>query len=64
MIWDFLVVQWLKFCASNAGDASLIPGWGNMIPHAMWYGQKQTTKTKTKIAVLSTLQRLLQLSHP
>ena len=34
MIWDFLVVQWLKFCASNAGDASLIPGWGNMIPHA------------------------------
>ena len=39
MIWDFLVVQWLKLCASNARDASSIPGWGNMIPHATWYGQ-------------------------
>ena len=29
-----LVVQWLRLCTSNAGDAALIPGWGTKIPHA------------------------------
>ena len=36
-------VQWLKLCASNAGEwgAGLIPGQGAKIPHAMWCGQKK-----------------------
>ena len=29
-----LAVQWLRLCASGAGGAGLIPGWGLKIPHA------------------------------
>ena len=31
----FLVVQWLRVCASNAGDERLIPGQGAKIPHTI-----------------------------
>ena len=34
------IVQWLRLCSSNAGDMSVIPGWGTKIPHAVQYGQK------------------------
>ena len=30
-----LVVQWLRLCASNAGDEGLMPGQGTKIPHAI-----------------------------
>ena len=35
-----LVVQWLRPCASNTGDASLIPCWWTKIPHATWHNKK------------------------
>ena len=35
---DFLGVQWLRLCASTAGDTSLISGQGTKIPHD---GQKE-----------------------
>ena len=35
-----LVVQWLRLCASTAGDVGLIPGWGTKIPHAIGHSQK------------------------
>ena len=41
MVGTSLVVQWLRFWASNVGDAGLIPGWGIKIPHAMWCSQKK-----------------------
>ena len=28
-----LVVQWLRFCASNAGKAGSMPGQGTKVPH-------------------------------
>ena len=31
---DFLVVQWLGLCTSNAGGEGLIPGRGTKIPHS------------------------------
>ena len=31
---NFLVVQWLRLHASNAGGMGLIPVWGTKIPHA------------------------------
>ena len=34
-----LVVKWLRFHASTAGDVGLIPAWRNEILHAMWCGQ-------------------------
>ena len=34
------MVQWLKLCTSNAGDASLILGWGTKISHVMRCSQK------------------------
>ena len=37
------MVQWLRFCVSNAGDEGLIPGWGAKIPHA---GAAKKQKTK------------------
>ena len=33
--------QWLRLCASTAGDAGLIPGQGTKILHALWPGQKK-----------------------
>ena len=36
-----LVVQWLRFWASNVGDVGSIPSWGIKIPHAMWCSQKK-----------------------
>ena len=33
------MVQLLRLCASIAGDADLIPGWGTKILHAVWYSQ-------------------------
>ena len=35
-----LVVQWLRLCSSNAGDVSLILGWGIKMPCALWGGSK------------------------
>ena len=32
------MVQWLRFCTSNAGRMGLIPGQGTKIPHASWPG--------------------------
>ena len=39
------MVQWVRFHASTAGGAGLIPGQGTKITHAAWYNQKQN-KTK------------------
>ena len=39
-----LAVQWLRLCASNAGDMGLIPGRGTKIPHATRHGQKKLKK--------------------
>ena len=35
-----LVVQWLRFHASNAGGVGLGPGWGTKIPHAVRMHEK------------------------
>lgn len=40
-----LVVQWLRFHASNAGVTGSIPDGEIQIPHAMQYGQKKKKKT-------------------
>ena len=38
------MVQWLRFCASNAGDTGSIPGRGTKIPHAMWCAPNEVFK--------------------
>ena len=43
-----LVIQWLRFCTSNAGDEGSIPGWGTKIPHALW-PKKKKKKNKVRI---------------
>lgn len=58
-----LAVQWLRLCASNAGDSSLIPAWGLKILHAMWLGPKVRkrpfkTRMKQKEMVLWDLARV------
>ena len=37
---NFLTVQWLRVCATNAQDVGSIPGWETKIPHAVQCGQK------------------------
>ena len=39
-----MVVQWLRLGTSNAGDASLIPGYETEIPCDMQCGQKTKNK--------------------
>ena len=41
-----LVLQWLMLRTATADDAGWIPGWGTMIPHAMWHGQMIKNKNK------------------
>ena len=36
-----LVVQWLRFHASTAGETGYIPGWGTKIPYASWCNKKE-----------------------
>ena len=36
-----LVVQWLRFCASTAGDSAFSPGQGTKILHALQCIQKK-----------------------
>ena len=42
----FPVVQWLRLCTANAGDAGLILGLETRIPHALWLGQKYKNKNQ------------------
>ena len=35
------MVQWLRLCASSAGDVGSISGQGTKIPYDAWYGQKK-----------------------
>ena len=39
-------VQWLRLCASSAGDVGLIPGRGTNIPHAAKCSQKKKKNLK------------------
>ena len=39
-----LAIQWLRFCASNAGGMGSIPGQGTKIPHAT--GPKKSSYDK------------------
>ena len=36
-----LAVQWLRLCASKAGDMGSIPGLWTKIAHAVWWGKKK-----------------------
>ena len=45
VLGTFLVIQWLRLSASNAGCMSSIPGVETKIPHAAWYSQKKKDKT-------------------
>ena len=40
----FLVVQWLRLHASNAGGTGSIPSWGTKIPHVMRPKDKERKK--------------------
>ena len=44
-----LVIQWLRFCTSNAGCTGSIPGLGTKIPYAMRCRQKKKKKKKNAI---------------
>ena len=46
-----LVVQWLRFCTSNAGSVGSIPDWGTKIPHAVGM-------TKTKFLKYVSVEKL------
>ena len=41
-----LAVQWLRFCASKAGDMGSIPAWGTKISHAARGSQREKKKKK------------------
>ena len=41
-----LVIQWLRFCTSNAGCTGSIPGLGTKIPYAMRCRQKKKKKKR------------------
>ena len=47
------VVQWLRLCASNTGDAGSIPGQGTKIPNAAWPKKKEKKKNPKMNAVIS-----------
>ena len=56
-----MAFQWSGLCASNAGDACSIPGWGSRILQVEGCGKKKTQKTKNKLLVLTSLGSLQAL---
>ena len=40
----FLVAQWVRLCAPNAGGVDSIPGRWTKIPHAVWCSQNKRKK--------------------
>ena len=56
-----LVVQWLRFHSSSAGDASSIPGWGTKIRYAPMYGQKKKKKEKNCYIIMQIMLNFLKL---
>ena len=38
--WTYLVVQWLRFQTSTAGDVGSIPGWGSSACRGVWPKKK------------------------
>ena len=55
-----LAIQWLRLCASTAGDAGSNPGRGTRIPHASQHSQK---KKKKSLFVNWEITLLLQLEN-
>ena len=51
-----LVIQGLRLCASTAGGAGLIPGWGTKIPHAARCCKKINKHTSTDALLLTEAQ--------
>ena len=49
-----LVVQWLRFCASNAGGLGSIPGWGSKTPHEAKKKKKKHSKMEMSKDVQDT----------
>ena len=52
------MVQWLRFCTSNAGGSDSIPGWGTKISHATWHSQKEKKKRGRWDKRKGTLERV------
>ena len=50
-------VQWLRLCASSAGDVGLIPGRGTNIPHAAQCSQKKKKNLKNKQTKTTTTKK-------
>ena len=46
LLRTFLVVQWLRLRASNAGAVGSIPSWGTKILHAEQHSQENKFKRK------------------
>ena len=55
LLRTFLVVQWLRLRASNAGAVGSIPSWGTKILHAEQYSQENKLKKKNHHFFLMTV---------
>ena len=60
---DFLVVQWLRLCASTAGGLGSIPGGGAKSLHAQQRSNKQINKyLKLKIKVVGIILEKMSMA--
>ena len=60
---DFLVVQWLRLCASTAGGLGSIPGGGAKSLHAQQRSNKQINKyLKLKIKVVGIILEKISMA--
>ena len=59
-IRTYLMVQWLRLCASTARVLGSSPGLGTKIPHAVWCGQKIRKFKKKKLQRLQLIFKVHQ----
>ena len=52
-----MAVQWLRLCASNAGDMGSIPGQVTKMPHAAWRCTPPPTHTNVTLKLINEFKK-------
>ena len=56
-----MAVQWLKLCASNAGNMGSVPAQVTKMPHAAWRCTPPPTQEKVNLKLINLKNKIIKL---